>query len=162
MMKLLKVTSIALLLIGCLQGNRPINEASDRKMILENMDTNLRGLLNGNVDEASVEFKSDSAYIIGNGKIDKLSRAESKRAFEDQFKKLHYTAATKLGDPVIVFSDDGTMAWYIASFQFQYSQKDSLGNMRTVKFNDAVLSVLKKKDNQWLLAAQAETFRDEK
>lgn len=159
---LLRTIGVVLLLTGCNPGKQTFNETAERKMIVENIETNLRGLLNSNTDEAMAEFKSDSAFVIGKGKIEKLSRAEFQKAFEDQFKKGKYTAATKLDDPVIVFSGDGAMAWYVGSFQFQYSFKDSLGNMRTNKFNDALLCVLEKKDNQWSLVAQAETFRDEK
>ena len=162
MKKLLMITGAMFLLTGCMQGGQSFNEVEDRRMILENIDTNLRGLLNGNAEEASVDLKSDAAFMVGRGKINKMTRSEYKKGFEDQFKKGNYTEATKLDTPIIVFSKDGTMAWYIGSFKFQYSYKDSLGETKTTKFNDAILCVLEKKDNQWSVVAQAETFSNEK
>jgi hypothetical protein len=162
MKELLMLTGALLLLTGCMQERPPFNEAEDRKMILENIDTNLRGLVNNNVEEASVDLKSGAAFLVGSGKIKNLTAAEYKKGFEDQFQKGNYTEATKLSEPFIVFSKDGSMAWYIGTFQFQYTHKDSLGKTKTVKLKDAILCVLEKKDNHWTLVAQAETFSDEK
>lgn len=138
------------------------NADEERTKIMNIIETNLRGIVNGNIDSAMAGAYSGNYVSVGAGKVGTLSIADLRKSFEDQFKRGTFLEAEKLDSPTIVISRDGTMAWYTVTMRFQYSYTDSLKNKKIKKFTDGVLAVLKKNGSQWSLVAEAETFNYEK
>jgi hypothetical protein len=136
-----------------------IDVANEKAEILKLYELQRQALLKGDVDAIlSLIPEGHERISVGRGKISKTTKADTKQNFEMQFKHGRYVEANYLTAPAIKISPDGKMAWVVGQLKYKYTYKDSTGAEHEFGAVDAWLSVLEKRNSQWVESAEAETF----
>lgn len=145
---------------GCQQK---VDVEKEKAEISEMYDLHIQALLKGDV-ETIVSFIPEGyeSIGVGEGKIVKTTKADTKQGFEEQFKKRRYIEINNLVTPTIKVSSDGKMAWGIWQMKFKYVQNDSIGVEHERMFTLACLSVFEKLNSKWVESAIAQTVDREK
>lgn len=104
-------------------------------------------------NDASLLFDdSDSEFIsVSNGDITLTTPTESKAFFANYFKSVEYTKWDDLRDPIIRFSDDGTMAYVIVEKDVaaKVSRAGAAENSGEQRLRFAWITIYKKEMGEW-------------
>lgn len=95
---------------------------------------------------------------VSNGKIDRSTRGELKKMFEDYFKNAKYYEWDDLEPPVIRISNDASMAWMIARTKVRRIQKLASGEEKERAFVYAGIMTYEKQRGKWVRIANVSTF----
>jgi hypothetical protein len=94
---------------------------------------------------------SDHFLSISHGTVDSPSRAESFEKFDRYFKKVHFIAWDNLQEPVIRFSDDGSVAYAAVQKKVIVAFKGDDGNPVQDTTVFAWLTVYKREPGGWTI-----------
>ena len=118
-----------------------------------------QALLQGDVEAIlSLIPEGHENINVGRGKISKITKADIKQEFENQFKQGRYIEINDLVTPTIKISPDGKMAWGFGQMKFRFAYKDSTGVEHEYAATNAWLSVFEKHNSKWVESGIAQTF----
>lgn len=98
---------------------------------------------------------AENSVYISKGEIKNYTNDELKELCKESFtnRKIKYTSIDELSDPIIHISNDGSMAWYIVNYKFNYTTTDSLGNEIEESSIGSSLFILEKENSKWVEVA---------
>jgi hypothetical protein len=111
--------------------------------------------------ELLLQHSGDEFIYVGDGKINKSTRAEMKESFQAYFKDAKYYEWDDLEPPIIRISNDASMAWMIVRTRVRRTQKDSSGAIKERKFVYAGIMTYEKREGKWIRVANVSTFERE-
>lgn len=120
--------------------------ASDRRAHFE---TNAKLLM---------EHAADDFISVSNGSIQRPTRAESLKFFEQYFKDAKYYEWDDLEPPIVRVSNDASMAWMIVRTRVRRAQTASGGEATERTFVYAGIMAYEKKAGRWVRVANVSTF----
>jgi hypothetical protein len=155
----------ALILVGCKPKTpSPEDLLIEKSKILELFKLNEQALLNRDLMliRKTDKCTNDSWYSISRGNIEIVKNANLETDEElinlYNLKDRKYTSIINEMEPIVKFSPDGKMAYYIGKIHYVYEYTDSTGKLIKKEITDACLGVLEKKDTCWGGNVIAETF----
>jgi hypothetical protein len=136
-----------------------IDLEKEKAEIAKFYEINRQAFLQSDVDAILALIPEGHEIInVGWGKIAKTTKADTKQGIEGQFKRGRYVEFSNLAAPTINISPDGKMAWAVGQLKYRYTYKDSTGTEHELGAVDAWLSVLEKRNSQWVEISIAQTF----
>lgn len=109
-----------------------------------------------NVDLFVSEF-SDSMIGVNKGKVSVLSLEQNKQRIRPYFESVRFIKWDDVAEPVIRFSDDGTMAYAVIQKQVIVSYPDSTGKSFIDTTDYAWVSIYRKQKGEWKVEANIST-----
>ena len=150
-----------LLMIGIGLGSalpqKPVDLEKEREALLKVHETDRRAHFGTDV-ELLLQHSGEEFIYVGEGKINKSTKAEMKESFQTYFKDAKYYEWDDLEPPIIRISNDASMAWMIARTRVRRTQKDSSGAMKERKFVYAGIMTYEKRNGKWIRVANVSTF----
>jgi hypothetical protein len=105
-----------------------------------------------------LERFTDEFISVSSGKIERATRAELKKTFEDYFRNAKYYEWDDLEPPVIRISNDASMAWMIVRTKVRRTQKLESGEEKERAFVYAGIMTYEKQQGRWVRIANVSTF----
>ena len=105
-----------------------------------------------------MEHASDEFISVSNGSVQRTTRAENLKFFEQYFKGAKYYEWDDLEPPIVRVSNDANMAWMIVRTRVRRVQTQSDGKAAERTFVYAGIMAYEKKDGRWLRVANVSTF----
>ncbi len=112
--------------------------------------------LNKNVD-FFIRDISENYLSVSNGEIHKPTLEEIKTQFTNYLNNTIFTEYKDLCEPIIGFSNDGSIAWYIVQVKGEHSIDD--GSERELDFICAWITLFKQLDDKWIRLGDVSTFK---
>ena len=109
-----------------------------------------------NVDLFMSEF-ADSMISVNKGKVSVATPEENKKRISSYFDSIKFIKWDDVKDPVIRFSDDGSLAYAIVQKQVIVSYPDSLGKTLIDTTDYAWASVYRKQKGEWKVECNVST-----
>ncbi len=152
-MKIVFALFVIVLLAAC-------SEKSDleksRKEITDLLQQERKAHFEKNVDLFVSEF-ADSMISVNKGKVTKLSVEQNKKRIEPYFSSVEFIKWDDVAEPVIHFSDDGTLAYAIIQKQVILSYPDNSGKKFIDTTNYAWASIYRKQKGEWKVECNIST-----
>jgi hypothetical protein len=126
-----------------------------------------RELLDLHEADRRAHFKADPALLVpgaepflsaARGKLERVTRADERRMFEDYFGGARYEAWDDLEPPVVRVSDDGSLAWIVTRLSVKRTQPGPDGQPRERSFVYAGVMTYERRDGRWIRTANVSTF----
>jgi hypothetical protein len=146
---------VTLVVIGC-QSN-PDPEAL-RLEILALHQTDIDAHWEKNADHLAGNLAEDF-FSVGNGEIRQPSPAEILAGFESYLTNTTFTEYRDLREPIIGFSDDGSVAWAIVQVKVAGNRKAEDGSNRKVDFTCAWITLYRRQGDGWLKLGDVSSFK---
>jgi hypothetical protein len=140
-------------LLGC-QSSPDFDEL--RLEILEIHDEFIDAHLNKNADYIANTVTEDYMFI-SNGAIRKPTKEETKTQFTRYLNNTTFSEYRYLGEPVVGFSDDGSLAWSVAKLKVVAKQKMGDGTESAYESVYAWTTIFKRDGNGWLRLSETST-----
>ena len=105
-----------------------------------------------------MERASDEFISVSDGRVQRTTRAENLKFFEEYFKGAKYYEWDDLEPPIVRVSNDASMAWMIVRTRVRRVQTQSSGEAKERKFVYAGIMVYEKKSGRWVRVANVSTF----
>jgi hypothetical protein len=105
-----------------------------------------------------LERNQDEFIYVGEGKIHRTKKSDSRKQFEEYFRDAKYSEWDDLEPPIISVSKDASMAWMIVRIRVKRTQKDASGVERESKFIYAGIMTYEKQGGKWMRVANVSTF----
>lgn len=105
-----------------------------------------------------MEHATDEFISVRAGGIQRTTRAENLKFFEEYFKGAKYYEWDDLEPPIVRVSNDASMAWMIVRTRVRREQAQSGGQATERKFVYAGIMAYEKKGGRWLRVANVSTF----
>lgn len=140
-------------LIAC--SSKPDIE-KERQTILSMLQTERKAHFEKNVDLFVSEFV-DSMISINKGKVSKLSIEQNKKRIEPYFGSVKFIKWDDVAEPVIKFSDDGSLAYAIVQKEVIVSYPDSTGKPFVDTTYYAWSSIYRKQKDSWKIECNIST-----
>lgn len=118
-----------------------------------------RSLIAAHLNKDPDHFKgstSDDFLSVSRGEIRKRTRAEVEAGLKEYIENSKFTLYRDVCDPIIGFSDDGSLAWSIVQVEVRGSKLDT---GEVIEFTCAWLTLYKRKGADWMKLAEVSTFR---
>jgi hypothetical protein len=159
-MKKLVLISLGVVSLLLAAGCQPkVDVEKEKAEILKIYNIQMQALLKSDVNAILAIIPEGHVSInIDRGKITKLSKDDTRKGFESQFKQGRFTEVTETVPPTIKISPDGKMAWLVGQMKFKYAIKDLKGVKQEIEATDAWISVYEKIDSKWVENVIAQTF----
>lgn len=109
-----------------------------------------------NVDMFVSEF-ADSMIGVNKGKVSVLSLEQNKQRIRPYFESVRFIKWDDVAEPVIRFSDDGSMAYAVIQKQVIVSYPDSTGRPFIDTTDYAWVSIYRKQKGEWKVEANIST-----
>lgn len=109
--------------------------------------------------EFFIQNLSDDFVSVKNGDIFHPTNDEIQANMADYIKNTTFTEYKDLQEPIIGFSDDGTVAWCIVQVLVQGERKLTDGTFRKIDFTCAWLTLYRKIGNDWIVECEVSTFK---
>ncbi|MFW9993326.1 MAG: nuclear transport factor 2 family protein [Candidatus Odinarchaeota archaeon] len=129
-----------------------------RSGILAHHNALIEAHLNKDVD-FFVQYVSEDYLSVSHGEISTQTREEIKSQFTDYLSNTVFTEYKDLREPVIGFSDDGSMAWCIAQIKVKGKRTMDDGSERDLDFICAWISLYKRQDDKWICLGEVSSFK---
>lgn len=108
-----------------------------------------------NTDLFVSEF-ADSMISVNKGKVTTTGKDENRKRIGSYFSRANFIKWDDIAEPVIRFSDDGSLAYAVIQKQVILSYPDSLGKA-TDTVDYAWVSIYRKQKGEWKVEANAST-----
>lgn len=149
-----------LLLLLCSTGiaaQGKVDTEKERAALLEVHRTDRRAHFETDANLLLERF-TDEFISVSSGKIERSTRADLKKMFEDYFKNAKYYEWDDLEPPVIRISNDASMAWMIVRTKVRRTQKLASGEEKERAFVYAGIMTYEKQKGRWVRIANVSTF----
>lgn len=147
---------LILLSVIAFSCNNKIDLAVEEKAIRNLLQQERKAHFEKNVDLFVSEF-ADSMVSVNKGKVTKLSVEQNKKRIEPYFSSVEFIKWDDVAEPVIQFSDDGTLAYAIIQKQVILSYPDSSGKKFIDTTNYAWASIYRKQKGVWKVECNIST-----
>ena len=123
----------------------------EKQKILSYLETCEKAQIENDWETWATLYAENSVYII-KGEIKNYTNDELKELLKESFtnRKVKYTSFDNLSDPIIHISKDGSMAWYIVNYKFNFTLTDSLGHEIEESSISSSLFILEKENSKWV------------
>jgi hypothetical protein len=105
-----------------------------------------------------MEHATDEFTSVSSGRVQRTTRAENLKFFEEYFKGAKYYEWDDLEPPIVRVSNDASMAWMIVRTRVHRVQARSGGTATERRFVYAGIMVYEKKGGRWARVANVSTF----
>jgi hypothetical protein len=105
-----------------------------------------------------IEHADDEFIAVSNGTIQRSTRADVLKMFEEYFKNARYFEWDDVEPPIVRVSNDASMAWMIVRTRVRRTQKQADGSDKERSFVYAGIMTYEKKDGKWVRVANVSTF----
>lgn len=153
-MQLVPAFFALLLLVSC--SLKKVNLSKEEKAIRNLLQQERKAHFEKNVDLFVSEF-ADSMVSVNKGKVTKLSVEQNKKRIEPYFSSVEFIKWDDVEEPIIQFSDDGTLAYAIIQKQVILSYPDSSGKKFIDTTNYAWASIYRKQKGEWKVECNIST-----
>ena len=109
--------------------------------------------------ELLVNNLSDTYISVKEGDILRPGKDEVRAGLTDYITNTTFTEYKDLQEPVIGFSDDGTVAWAIVKVKVKGYRKQEDGSERETDFTCAWLTIYRRVKNDWVVDVEVSTFK---
>lgn len=157
MRSLILCLSLILICSTSVLADRKIDLEKERAALLEVHRLDRRAHFETDANLLLERF-TDEFISVSNGKIDRATRAELRKTFEDYFKNAKYYEWDDLEPPVIRISNDASMAWMIVRTKVRRTQKLASGEEKERAFVYAGIMTYEKQSGKWVRIANVSTF----
>ncbi|UCE19995.1 MAG: nuclear transport factor 2 family protein [Gemmatimonadota bacterium] len=141
--------------IGC--QSRPDVEAL-RSEILNLHKTLIDAHWNKDIDFFT-ENISEDYFSVGNGEIRKPTKEEITTQVTNYLDNTTFTEYRDLREPIIGFSNDGSVAWSLVQVKVAGKRTTEEGTERDLDFTCAWITLYERQDNTWLRLGEVSTFK---
>lgn len=156
-MKKLIIASMLLISFLLLTGCQPkVDFEKEKAEILKAYETFKQGFLEGN-PEIFEPLLAEEMNIAMHGEVNKTTRAELMESLKKEAERINYLEFKDLKEPVIKFSNDGSIAWQIIQYKTKIIDKDSTGSEYERVEIWGNLLIYQKQDAKWVFADAGET-----
>jgi hypothetical protein len=136
-------------------SNKP-DLAGEEKAIRDLLRQERKAHFDRNVDLFVSEF-ADSMINVNKGKVTAKTIEENRKRIGAYFGTVNFIKWDDLAEPVVRFSNDGTLAYAIVQKQVILSYPDSLGVLLTDTTEYAWVSIYRKQQGQWKVETNIST-----
>ncbi|MBI4750047.1 MAG: nuclear transport factor 2 family protein [Acidobacteria bacterium] len=105
-----------------------------------------------------IEHAGDEFIAVSNGTIQRSTRADVLKMFEEYFKNARYFEWDDVEPPIVQVSNDASMAWMIVRTRVRRTQKQADGSDKERSFVYAGIMTYEKKNGKWVRVANVSTF----
>jgi hypothetical protein len=153
-MNLFLLVPVAVLFFSACK-NQPAFE-KEKQTILSMLQMERKAHFERNVDLFVSEF-ADSMISVNKGKVSKLSVEQNKKRIEPYFSSVKFIKWDNMAEPVIKFSDDGSMAYAIIQKEVILTYPDSTGKAFFDTSYYAWSSIYRKQKGEWKIECNIST-----
>lgn len=146
---------LLLLVISCESPGKR-NTSKEEKAIRALLQQERKAHFEKNVDLFVSEF-ADSMIGVNKGKVSVLSLEQNKQRIRPYFESVQFIKWDDVAEPVIRFSDDGSMAYAVIQKQVIVSYPDSKGKPFIDTTDYAWVSIYRKQKGEWKVEANIST-----
>jgi hypothetical protein len=141
--------------IGGAQSKKDLAREVDRLLTIHESDRRAHF----ETDAKRIMENTGEEFIsVSNGAVQKTTRAEDLRFFEQYFKDAKYYEWDDLEQPIVRVSNDASMAWMIVRTRVRRIQTTDGGEAKERKFVYAGIMVYEKQGATWVRVANVSTF----
>jgi hypothetical protein len=151
----LLLLSIALMPVAHAQSR--VDHADEVQQLLRIHESDRRAHFETSAKQL-MEHGSDEFISVSNGKVQRTTRAENLKFFEEYFKGAKYYEWDDLEPPIVRVSNDASMAWMIVRTRVRRVQTQSSGEATERTFVYAGIMAYEKNGGRWLRVANVSTF----
>jgi hypothetical protein len=108
--------------------------------------------------EALLENSPEEFITVGRGKINRSSKADTRKMFTGYFRDANYFEWDDVEEPIIRVSNDASMAWMITRTRVRRVQKNADGTEKEEKFVYAGIMTYEKREGRWVRVANVSTM----
>ena len=101
---------------------------------------------------------SDDYFSVGGGKIRHPSREDIEKNFRDYLTSTTFSRYEDLEEPVIGFSDDGSLAWSIVRVKVEGRRSVSPDSTRALDFTCAWITLYRREGDRWIRLGEVSSF----
>ena len=141
------------ILFGC---NLKPDLEKEKQTILSMLQTERKAHFDRNVDLFMSEF-ADSMVSVNKGVVSSPTKAEHKERIGKYFDSVHFIRWDDSVDPIIRFSDDGSLAYAIIQKDVIVMYPDSLGKAIYDTTHYAWTSIYRKQKGEWKVECNIST-----
>ncbi|MHA2252970.1 MAG: nuclear transport factor 2 family protein [Candidatus Kariarchaeaceae archaeon] len=109
--------------------------------------------------EFIVNSLSDNYISVSNGDIDYPTMKDMRVTFNDYLNNSTFTEYRDVTEPIINFSDDGSLAWVIVQVQIAGNRKKADGSEGRFDSTWAWISLYKRENDKWITLTDVSTVR---
>lgn len=144
-----------ILFVSCASAEKT-DKVKEEKAIRNLLKQERKAHFDRNVDLFVSEF-ADSMIGVNKGKVSVLSQEQNKQRVKPYFESVEFIKWDDVAEPVIRFSDDGSMAYAVVQKQVIVSYPDSTGKPFTDTTDYAWVSIYRKQKGEWKVEANIST-----
>ncbi len=141
--------------LGC--QSQPDFEALSSE-ILELHRSTIDAHLNKNVDFL-VQNLSGDFMSVSNGEIDYPTEEEVRSKFTSYLDNTTFSEYADLREPIIGFSNDGSVAWSVVQVKVAGKSKMEDGTQRDLDFTCAWITLYEREGSRWIKLAEVSNFK---
>lgn len=147
-----------LFLISCKtrEGNSGTDLENERQTILSMLQTERKAHFDRNVDLFVAEF-ADSMISVNKGVVSSPTKAEHKERIGKYFGSVQFIKWDDTVEPIIRFSDDGSLAYAIVQKDVILTYPDTTGKAFYDTTHYAWSSIYRKQNGQWKVECNIST-----
>lgn len=139
------------------EAQRKVDRADEVEQLLKIHESDRRAHFETSAKRI-MEHATDEFISVSNGKIQRTTRAENLKFFEEYFKGAKYYEWDDLEPPIVRVSNDASMAWMIVRTRVHRVQTPSGGTATERRFVYAGIMAYEKKGGRWVRVANVSTF----
>jgi hypothetical protein len=152
-MRYFTVCSLLFSMVACDPG---AGSEKERKIILEMLQTERKAHFERNTELFIAEF-ADSMISVNKGVVSAPSKEEHKKRIGNYFGSVQFIKWDDTAEPVIRFSDDGSLAYAIIQKEVILSYPDSTGKAFYDTTHYAWSSIYRKSNGEWKVECNIST-----
>jgi hypothetical protein len=143
-----------LFFVSC--SSKKINLGDEEQTLRKLLQQERKAHFEKNVDLFVSEF-ADSMITVNKGKVTKHSIEQNKKRIEPYFTSVKFIKWDDVAEPVIKFSDDGSMAYAIVQKEVILTYPDSTGKAFFDTTHYAWTSIYHKQKGEWKIECNIST-----
>jgi hypothetical protein len=149
------MTTVAIVFCGC-RNNGIFDKKKETQAITALLFQERKAHFDRNVDLFLSEF-ADSMISVNKGKVSVTAPDENRERISEYFGRVEFVKWDDVAEPVIRFSDDGSLCYAVIQKQVILSSPDSLGRKRMDTTDFAWASVYRKQRGKWKVECNVST-----
>lgn len=144
---------LLLLLVAC---NSKVNIEKEKKAILAMLQKERKAHFDRNVELFTSEF-ADGMISVNKGKVSIDSKEEHKKRISNYFGSVQFIKWDDTAEPIIRFSNDGSLAYAILQKDVIVTYPDSTGKAFNDTTHYAWSSIYRKQNSKWKIECNIST-----
>lgn len=142
-------------LCGCHAGEG-FNKQKETEVVTTLLQQERKAHFEKNADLFLSEF-ADRMLSVNKGKVSVATEAENRERIVQYFSRVEFVKWDDVAEPVIRFSDDGSLCYAIVQKQVILSSLDSLGKKKLDTTDYAWASIYRKQKDEWKVECNVTT-----